>query len=147
MQLMVVWEVLKHSVAIIKMLMLKLILVPVMTRYKGYNWRPVLQEQNYQVQVEGQTYFVGQDNNTNTNGFTLLKQNSTGYEKVQVGGKDVQLANFDGRVRFVEDNGSATSVDLAAGKMGKALAYNDAQCCLQKPRCPPSTRYPRESCT
>ncbi|ENH8425650.1 flagellin FliC, partial [Shigella sonnei] len=40
----------------------------------------------YQVQVEGQTYFVGQDNNTNTNGFTLLKQNSTGYEKVQVGG-------------------------------------------------------------
>ncbi|EOA4680088.1 flagellin FliC, partial [Shigella sonnei] len=52
----------------------------------------------YQVQVEGQTYFVGQDNNTNTNGFTLLKQNSTGYEKVQVGGKDVQLANFGGRV-------------------------------------------------
>lgn len=81
----------------------------------------------YQVQVEGQTYFVGQDNNTNTNGFTLLKQNSTGYEKVQVGGKDVQLANFGGRVTaFVEDNGSATSVDLAAGKMGKALAYNDA---------------------
>ncbi|EOY1371450.1 flagellin FliC, partial [Shigella sonnei] len=58
----------------------------------------------YQVQVEGQTYFVGQDNNTNTNGFTLLKQNSTGYEKVQVGGKDVQLANFGGRVTaFVED--------------------------------------------
>ncbi len=80
---MVVWEVLKHSVAIIKMLMLKLILVPVMYKIQRIQlMRPVLQEQKvYQVQVEGQTYFVGQDNNTNTNGFTLLKQNSTGYEK------------------------------------------------------------------
>ncbi|MBW6098268.1 hypothetical protein HT118_13905 [Escherichia coli] len=69
-----------------------------------------------------------------------------------MGGKDVQLANFGGRVTaFVEDNGSATSVDLAAGKMGKALAYNDAPMSVyfgkEKPRCPPSTRYPRESCT
>ncbi|HHG9496626.1 TPA: flagellin [Citrobacter farmeri] len=81
----------------------------------------------FQVQVEGQTYFVGQDNNTAGAPFTLLKQNGTGYDKVQVDGKDVQLANFSGRVTaFVADGTVAKSVDLAAGKVGKALAYNDS---------------------
>ncbi len=81
----------------------------------------------YQVQVEGQTYFVGQDGNAAGGEFTLLKQNGTGYDKVQVDGNDVQLANFGGRVTaFVDDGGVAKSVDLAAGKTGKALAYNDS---------------------
>ncbi|CST40140.1 Uncharacterised protein [Shigella sonnei] len=45
---MVVWEVLKHSVAIIKMLMLKLILVPVMYKIQRIQlMRPVLQEQKF----------------------------------------------------------------------------------------------------
>jgi len=81
----------------------------------------------FQVQVEGQTYFVGQDGGTPGNPFSLLKQTGTGYEKVKVGGEDVQLANFSGRVTaFVDDGGVAKSVDLAAGKVGKALAYNDS---------------------
>ena len=81
----------------------------------------------YQIQVEGQTYFVGQDDNTAGNEFSLLKQSGTGYEKVQVEGKDVQLANFGGRVTaFVDDAGVAKSVDLAGGKVGKALAFNDS---------------------
>ncbi|AWV26457.1 flagellin FliC [Citrobacter portucalensis] len=81
----------------------------------------------YQIQVEGQTYFVGQDGNTAGNEFSLLKQSGTGYEKVQVEGKDVQLANFGGRVTaFVDDAGVAKSVDLAGGKVGKALAFNDS---------------------
>ena len=81
----------------------------------------------FQVQVEGQTYFVGQDNNTAGAPFTLLKQNGTGYDKVQVEGKDVHLANFSGRVTaFVADGTVAKSVDLNAGKVGKSLAYNDS---------------------
>lgn len=57
----------------------------------------------------------------------MLKQSGTGYEKVQVEGKDVQLANFGGRVTaFVDDVGVAKSVDLAGGKVGKALAFNDS---------------------
>ena len=81
----------------------------------------------FQVQVEGQTYFVGQDGNT-AGEFTLLKQNGTGYDKVQVEGNDVKLANFSGRVTAFVDTGDgvAKSVDLAAGKVGKALAYNDS---------------------
>ncbi|AMG53913.1 flagellin N-terminal helical domain-containing protein [Citrobacter amalonaticus] len=81
----------------------------------------------YQIQVDGQTYFVAQDGNAAGGKFNLLKQNGTGYEKVQVDGNDVQLANFGGRVTaFVDDAGTAKSVDLAAGKVGKALAFNDS---------------------
>lgn len=81
----------------------------------------------FQVQVEGQTYFVGQNGGTAGQPFSLLKQTGTGYEKVTVDSKDVQLANFSGRVTaFVADGTVAKSVDLAAGKVGKALAYNDS---------------------
>lgn len=81
-----------------------------------------------QIQVEGQTYFVAQKGNAAGGEYQLLKQNGTGYDKVTVDGNDVQLANFGGRVTaFVDDgSGAAKSVDLAAGKVGKALAYNDA---------------------
>ncbi|WP_313447813.1 flagellin N-terminal helical domain-containing protein [Atlantibacter hermannii] len=87
----------------------------------------------YEIQVDGQTYFVAQDNagdETGTLGgnYNLLKQNASGYEKVKIGTNDVQLANFGGRVTaFVDDAGTAKSVDLAAGKAGKALAFNDSQ--------------------
>lgn len=80
-----------------------------------------------EIQVEGQTYFVAQDANTAGNKFSLLKQSGSGYEKVQVDGKDVQLANFGGRVTaFVDDAGVAKSVDLNTNKVGGALAFNDA---------------------
>ncbi|MGC6076163.1 flagellin [Citrobacter portucalensis] len=81
----------------------------------------------YQIQVEGQSYFVAQDGDVAGGSFNLLKQNGTGYEKVQVEGKNVQLANFGGRVTaFVADGTTAMSVDLSAGKVGKALAFNDS---------------------
>jgi len=82
----------------------------------------------FQLQVEGQTYFVAQDGDTAGNAFNVLKQTETGYEKVQVEGKDVQVANFGGRVTaFVNDgSGNAKSVDLKAGTAGKNLAYNDS---------------------
>lgn len=35
----------------------------------------------YQIQVDGQTYFVAQDGNAAGGKFNLLKQNGTGYEK------------------------------------------------------------------
>ena len=89
----------------------------------------------YQISVEGQTYFVAADDNTNvggTTGFHLLKQTSTGYEQVTVDDGTgtpvgVNVAMYGGRVTaYANVGGNATSVDLAAGKVGKALAYNDA---------------------
>ncbi|WP_271461430.1 FliC/FljB family flagellin [Pantoea leporis] len=82
----------------------------------------------YKLQIEGETYFVAQDANTAGNAFNVLKQTATGYEKVKVDGKDVQVANFGGRVTaFVADgSGQAQSVDLKAGTTGKNLAYNDS---------------------
>lgn len=81
----------------------------------------------YEVKVEGETYFVAQDNDTAGAAFSLLKQTATGYEKVQVDGKDVQLANFAGRVTaFVANGANAQAVDLKTGTVGKNLAYNDA---------------------
>jgi flagellin len=81
----------------------------------------------YELQVEGQTYFAAKSDVANS-GYNLLKQTSTGYEKVQVEGKDVQIANFGGRVTaFVNDTGDvAKTVDLKAGTVGKALAFNDS---------------------
>ncbi len=85
----------------------------------------------FQIQVEGQTYFVAQNGNTATNAYSLLKQSGSGYEKVTVDSKAVQIANFGGRVTAFVDDGTAAhnalSVDLQKGTVGKALSFNDSQ--------------------
>jgi len=85
----------------------------------------------FQIQVEGQTYFVAQNGDTSTNAYSLLKQSGSGYEKVTIDSKDVQIANFGGRVTAFVDDGTAThnalSVDLQKGTVGKALSFNDSQ--------------------
>ncbi len=89
----------------------------------------------YQIQVDGQTHFVAQDEDSETASYSLLKQTATGYEKVTTKDADnndveVELANFSGRVTaFAADaDGNAAAVDLKNNNtVGKALAFNDSQ--------------------
>jgi len=86
----------------------------------------------YSVKIDGGDYFVSLDAD-NSNQINLLKQDGVGgYAQVQVGGEDVQVAMFGGKLTaFVADgDGNAVKVDLTGGvdgaELGSALAYNDS---------------------
>ena len=92
----------------------------------------------YKIEVDGQTHFVAQAENSATANYTLLQQDGLGYKKVETKVSDaagtgtitapVQLAKFGGRVTAfaVDGNNNAVSVDVATNKAGSKLAYNDA---------------------
>ena len=90
----------------------------------------------YSVKIDGGSYFVSRDTAAG-NQINLLKQDGLGgYAKVTLGGKDVQVAAFSGKLTaFTKETGDvATKVDLTGGvdgaKTGKALAYNDTNLVL-----------------
>ncbi|WP_407198609.1 flagellin N-terminal helical domain-containing protein [Citrobacter portucalensis] len=92
----------------------------------------------YKIEVDGQTHFVAQKEDKDTESYVLLEQDGTGYKKVTTKVSDaagtgtqtadVELAMFGGRVTaFAKDgNNLAVSVDVTTNKAGGKLAYNDS---------------------
>ncbi|HAT7505872.1 flagellin [Citrobacter braakii] len=92
----------------------------------------------YKIEVDGQTHFVAQKEDKDTESYVLLQQDGTGYKKVTTTVSDaagtgtqtadVELAMFGGRVTaFAKDgNNLAVSVDVTTSKAGGKLAYNDS---------------------